>query len=71
MTPERPPCPHPGEAVYYNPGNRVVQCHACGWLFVPLADPVPAHIYALAVAAEQAARAPSWTRPRLVPLEGD
>lgn len=27
-------CPH-GEAVFWNPYNQVVQCHRCGWVFIP------------------------------------
>ena len=27
-------CAH-GEAVFWNPFNQVVQCHRCGWVFIP------------------------------------
>lgn len=31
-------CPHT-EAVKWNPYNRVVQCHGCGVVFVPISEP--------------------------------
>ena len=30
-------CTHPTEAIYYNPFNRVTQCHKCG-LVLPTSD---------------------------------
>ena len=28
-------CEHPGDAVMWNPWNKVVQCHRCGHIFLP------------------------------------
>lgn len=42
-------CPH-GEPVRWNPYNGVVQCHACGLVFVPLTA-APGAEYAAAVNA--------------------
>lgn len=35
---ERPTCDH-FEDVYWNPYNRVVQCHHCGKVYVPVTAP--------------------------------
>jgi len=39
--PDSSECSHPQDAVYWNPYNRVVQCHKCGETMSGLAQPCP------------------------------
>lgn len=49
-------CKHE-ESVFWNPFNQIVQCHRCGWVFIPAPEqePAPVNIERLKLEAREVA----------------